>query len=102
MKFPLLNIVVSGGHTELILMKKIGSYKILGSTRDDAAGESFDKVAKMLGLGYPGGPVIARLAEQWNDQFPNSKFPLPRPMIGSKDYDFSFSGLNRRSLYAQR
>lgn len=112
-KFPVLNIIVSGGHTELILMKKIGSYEILGSTRDDAAGEAFDKFAKMLGLGYPGGPAIARLAEQWNDKFPNSKFqtnlkipnskfPLPRPMINSKDYDFSFSGLKTAVLYMLR
>ena len=107
-KFPMLNIVVSGGHTELILMKKIGSYEILGSTRDDAAGEAFDKFAKMLGLGYPGGPAIARLAEQWNYQFSNSNFQtnskthLPRPMIHSKDYDFSFSGLKTAALYALR
>lgn len=123
-KFPVLNIVVSGGHTELILMKKIGSYEILGATRDDAGGESFDKVAKMLGLGYPGGPAIARLAEQWNDQFSQlrqgfdgqaifnfqtksnhpaggqiSRFHLPRPMINSKNYDFSFSGLKTAVLY---
>src|SRR3972149_6301836 len=64
MKFPLLNIVVSGGHTELILMKKMGNYEILGSTRDDAAGEPFDKFAKMLGLGYPGGPIVSKLAKK--------------------------------------
>ena len=63
-KFPLLNIVVSGGHTELVLMKKMGSYEILGSTRDDAAGDAFDKFAKMLGLGYPGGPIVSKLAQK--------------------------------------
>ncbi len=94
-KFPLLNIVVSGGHTELILMKKIGDYKILGATRDDAAGEAFDKVAKMLGLAYPGGPVISKLAKQGNPQ----AYALPRPMIGSKNLDFSFSGLKTAVLY---
>src|SRR3989344_7080427 len=89
MKFPLLNIVVSGGHTELILMKKMGNYEMLGSTRDDAAGEAVDKFAKMLGLGYPGGPIISKLARQGDPTL----YPLPRPMIASKDYDFSFSGL---------
>jgi len=94
-KFPLLNIVVSGGHTELILMKKINNYEILGSTRDDAAGEAFDKFAKMLGLGYPGGPIVSKLAQK-GDQ---ALYPLPRPMIASKDYDFSFSGLKTAALY---
>jgi len=94
-KFPLLNIVVSGGHTELILMKKIGSYEILGSTRDDAAGEAFDKFAKMLGLGYPGGPIVSKLAQKGDATL----YPLPRPMIASKDYDFSFSGLKTAALY---
>ncbi|OGD34525.1 tRNA (adenosine(37)-N6)-threonylcarbamoyltransferase complex transferase subunit TsaD [Candidatus Azambacteria bacterium RIFCSPLOWO2_01_FULL_46_25] len=94
-KFPLLNIVVSGGHTELILMKRIGDYKILGATRDDAAGEAFDKVAKMLGLAYPGGPVISELAKEGNSE----AYALPRPMIGSKDSDFSFSGLKTAVLY---
>ncbi len=93
--FPVLNIVVSGGHTELILMKKIGQYEILGATRDDAAGEAFDKTAKMLGLGYPGGPIISKLAEQGDSR----AFGLPRPMIASKNYDFSFSGLKTAVFY---
>ena len=95
MKFPLLNIVVSGGHTELVLMKKMGSYEILGSTRDDAAGEAFDKFAKMLGLSYPGGPIVSKLAQKGDATL----YPLPRPMIASKDYDFSFSGLKTAALY---
>ena len=95
MKFPLLNIVVSGGHTELVLMRKVSEYEILGSTRDDAAGEAFDKFAKMLGLGYPGGPVISKLAQKGDPAL----YPLPRPMIASKNYDFSFSGLKTAALY---
>lgn len=94
-KFPVLNIIVSGGHTELILMKKIGSFEMLGSTRDDAAGEAFDKFAKMLGLGYPGGPIISKLAGKGN----SGAYLLPRPMIASDDYDFSFSGLKTAALY---
>lgn len=93
--FPLLNIVVSGGHTELVLMKKQGAYTILGSTRDDAAGEAFDKTAKLLGLGYPGGPVISKLAKGGNA----NRYTLPRPMIASGDFDFSFSGLKTAVLY---
>ena len=93
-KFPALSLVVSGGHTQLILMKAIGKYEILGETRDDAAGECFDKCAKILGLGYPGGPIIAKLANK-NKSFIN----LPRPMLNTKDYDFSFSGLKTAVLY---
>ncbi len=93
--FPVLNAVVSGGHTELILMKKIGHYEILGSTRDDAAGEAFDKVSKMLGFGYPGGPIISKLALHGN----TDAFKLPRPMIGSGNFDFSFSGLKTAVFY---
>jgi len=97
-ELPAIALVVSGGHTQLILMKKIGDYKILGETRDDAAGECFDKCAKILGLGYPGGPAIAKLASQ--HPTPNTKHPkLPRPMIATKDYDFSFSGLKTAVLY---
>ncbi len=96
-KFPAVALVVSGGHTQLILMEKIGRYKILGETRDDAAGECFDKCAKILGLGYPGGPVISKLAENVKTQA-----IFPRPMISTKDYDFSFSGLKTAVLYADR
>jgi len=99
--FPAIALIVSGGHTQLILMKKIGDYKLIGETRDDAAGECFDKTARILGLPYPGGPAIAQLAEQQKSQIPNPKFQikLPRPMINSKDYDFSFSGLKTAVLY---
>ena len=99
--FPAVCLVVSGGHTQLILMQGIGKYRILGETRDDAAGECFDKTARILGLGYPGGPAIAQQAAQWKSQIPNSKFQicLPRPMIYQKNYDFSFSGLKTAVLY---
>ncbi len=93
--FPALHIVVSGGHTELIYMKKMGSYRVIGETRDDAAGEAFDKVSNMLGLGYPGGPVISELA-RGGDPY---AFALPRPMMHSDNYDFSFSGLKTAVLY---
>jgi len=93
--FPALCLVVSGGHTQLILMKGHGKYKLLGETRDDAAGEAFDKVAKLLNLGYPGGPIISQKAKKGN---PNA-FDLPRPMINSNDFDFSFSGLKTAVLY---
>ena len=97
-KFPLLALIVSGGHTELVLMKKHFNYKILGETRDDAAGEAFDKVARMLKLGYPGGPEIAKLAEKGKPKSIN----FPRPMINSGDLDFSFSGLKTAVLYYLR
>jgi len=98
---PAICLVVSGGHTQLILMKNFGNYKILGETRDDAAGECFDKVARILGLPYPGGPAIAAQAAQWksNIQYPISNIQLPRPMIYQKNYDFSFSGLKTAVLY---
>jgi N6-L-threonylcarbamoyladenine synthase len=95
-QFPAVALVVSGGHTQIILVEKIGKYKILGETRDDAAGECFDKCAKILGLEYPGGPVIAKLAEKGEA----GKITLPRPMINTKDYDFSFSGLKTAVLYS--
>jgi N6-L-threonylcarbamoyladenine synthase len=97
--FPAVCLVVSGGHTQLILMNDFGKYKILGETRDDAAGECFDKCARILGLGYPGGPAIAAEAAKFRIQ--NSKFQirLPRPMINQKNFDFSFSGLKTAVLY---
>jgi N6-L-threonylcarbamoyladenine synthase len=139
--FPMLSLLVSGGHTELVFMKDWMKYKKIGSTRDDAAGEAFDKVARMLGLPYPGGPEISRLADikrskiagierkyvvpgslTQDDGPSTSKKPskvllcadgnnilseiptilLPRPMIYSKDYDFSFSGLKTAVLYLIR
>ncbi|MDD5172585.1 MAG: tRNA (adenosine(37)-N6)-threonylcarbamoyltransferase complex transferase subunit TsaD [Patescibacteria group bacterium] len=99
--FPAVSLIVSGGHTELGLIKKMGKYERIGQTRDDAAGECFDKVAKLLNLGYPGGPAIAEYARQWKSQISNTKFhiSLPRPMIKSNDFDFSFSGLKTAVLY---
>ena len=99
--FPAICLVVSGGHTQLILMKDYGKYKILGETRDDAAGECLDKIARILGLEYPGGPIIAKLAERFKKEKSKTKIniTLPRPMIFSKNYDFSFSGLKTAVLY---
>lgn len=96
--FPALVLIVSGGHTELVMMETHGKYKFIGGTRDDAAGEAFDKTARLLGLGYPGGPEIAACAEKF--QVPSSKFQiiLPRPMINDKSFDFSFSGLKTAVL----
>ncbi|MDO8523060.1 MAG: tRNA (adenosine(37)-N6)-threonylcarbamoyltransferase complex transferase subunit TsaD [bacterium] len=96
--FPLLTLIVSGGHTELVLVKKHLSYKILGETLDDAAGEAFDKVARMLGLPYPGGPEISKIAKKGNP----SAINFPRPIINSKDLNFSFSGLKTAVLYYLR
>ena len=125
--FPALALIVSGGHTELVLMKKHLDFKIIGSTRDDAAGEAFDKVAKMLGLPYPGGPAVSALAEKFckvsspspesspikgEEQKGNSPplvggvrgggIQFPRPMMNSNDFDFSFSGLKTSVLYYLR
>ena len=93
--FPSLVLIVSGGHTELVLMKGHGDYQLLGQTLDDAVGEAFDKVAKLLNLGYPGGPVIGQLAETGDE----TSYDFPRPMLNSKDYNFSFSGLKTAVLY---
>lgn len=87
--FPFLALLVSGGHTMLVDVGGVGRYRILGSTLDDAAGEAFDKTAKLLGLPYPGGPALAQLAEEGDE----SVYSLPRPMLGRAGYDFSFSGL---------
>ena len=93
-QFPILGLLVSGGHTQLVLVKDFGKYQLLGETLDDAAGEAFDKVAKMLDLGYPGGPIISELAKKGQP-----KYELPIPMKGSKDLNFSFSGLKTACLY---
>jgi len=99
-KLPALGLIVSGGHTELVLVKKIGSYKLIGSTRDDAVGEAFDKVAKMLGLSYPGGPAVSASAEKiTNDELRITNIKFPRPMLNSNDFDFSFSGIKTSVLY---
>lgn len=96
-QFPALVLVVSGGHTDLVLMKKHGQLKWVGGTRDDAAGEAFDKTARLLGLGYPGGPAISKQAGKYLDRSPKSVIRrlslFPRPMIHKDNFDFSFSGL---------
>ena len=93
--YPALALVASGGHTELILAKAEGKYRLLGATRDDAAGECFDKVAKLLGLPYPGGPQISKLAKTGNAE----AIKFPRPMLHDDSFDFSFAGLKTSALY---
>lgn len=100
--FPILSLLVSGGHTQLVLSKSLMKYKIIGETLDDAAGEAFDKVARMLDLPYPGGPEISKLAEQGRKEKTKYNFKLPRPMINTKNFDFSFSGLKTAVLYLIR
>jgi N6-L-threonylcarbamoyladenine synthase len=98
--FPAVGLVVSGGHTELVLLRNYGKITYLGGTRDDAAGECFDKTARILGLGYPGGPAIAATAAQFPISNSNYQFPikLPRPMLNQDNFDFSFSGLKTAVL----
>jgi N6-L-threonylcarbamoyladenine synthase len=92
--FPFVALLVSGGHTQLVSVKGIGQYELLGESLDDAAGEAFDKAAKMLGLDYPGGPLIAKLAQQGNRE----RYRFPRPMTDRPGLDFSFSGLKTFTL----
>lgn len=99
LKFPAIALLVSGGHTELVLVKKGFKYKMIGETRDDAVGEAYDKVARMLNLPYPGGPFVAKLANESRKKGEKPNFKLPRPMIHSDNYDFSFSGLKTSVLY---
>lgn len=101
-EFPAVCLVVSGGHTEIVVMKDPWHMKKVGQTIDDAAGEAFDKVAKLLDLGYPGGPMISAYAEKFYDNFPYPEIKLPRPMIKSPNFDFSFSGLKTAVLYASQ
>ena len=96
--FPFIALLVSGGHTQLMAVVGVGKYKLLGETVDDAAGEAFDKTASLLGLSYPGGPALSKLAEKGNI----ARFKLPRPMIASGDLDFSFSGLKTAALTLKR
>jgi N6-L-threonylcarbamoyladenine synthase len=96
---PLLSLLISGGHTELVLSNEPGVYELLGATRDDAVGEAFDKVARMLGLPYPGGPEVSKLAEQARSSGRTNPVTLPRPMIHDPHLDFSFSGLKTAVLY---
>jgi N6-L-threonylcarbamoyladenine synthase len=100
-KLPAIALLISGGHTQLVLVKDHLKYEIVGNTKDDAIGEAFDKVARILGLPYPGGPQISKLAEKERTEFPNKvpPFPLPRPMIHSHDLNFSFSGIKTAVLY---
>jgi N6-L-threonylcarbamoyladenine synthase len=93
-QFPFVALLVSGGHTQLMRVEGVGRYLLLGETQDDAAGEAFDKTAKLLGLGYPGGPALSQLAESGAP----GRYRLPRPMIGSGDLEFSFSGLKTAVL----
>jgi N6-L-threonylcarbamoyladenine synthase len=109
-KFPALALLISGGHTALVLITKLGKYEIIGETKDDAVGEAFDKTARILGLPYPGGKEISRLAEQARARkkasnsisslTKSNSLKLPRPMLHSGDYNFSFSGLKTAVLYA--
>jgi N6-L-threonylcarbamoyladenine synthase len=96
--FPFVALLVSGGHTQIMRVDGVGRYQLLGETLDDAAGEAFDKSAKLMGLGYPGGPALSRLAEQGDA----TAFDLPRPMLHSGDLDFSFSGLKTAVLTRMR
>ena len=100
--FPAVALLISGGHTELVVMKEWSSYERIGETRDDAVGEAFDKVARMLGLTYPGGPEIGKLAAEARETNITSFVQLPRPMLDSPDFDFSFSGLKTAVRYAVR
>ncbi|MBL8352531.1 MAG: tRNA (adenosine(37)-N6)-threonylcarbamoyltransferase complex transferase subunit TsaD [Burkholderiaceae bacterium] len=97
-EFPFVALLVSGGHTQLMRVDGVGRYTLLGETIDDAAGEAFDKSAKLIGLGYPGGPALARLAALGRDD----AYPLPRPLLHSGDLDFSFAGLKTAVMTQHR
>lgn len=98
-EFPALGLLVSGGHTELVLSKNWMEYTLLGSTKDDAVGEAFDKVARMLNLPYPGGPEISKMASRFNELKHSLGIKLPEGMKGSGDLNFSYSGLKTAVLY---
>jgi N6-L-threonylcarbamoyladenine synthase len=95
---PFLSLIVSGGHTEIVFVRSFGEYELLGETKDDAVGEAYDKVAKLLGLGYPGGPVVDRLAREGDPD----AFPLPVPLEHADEIGFSFSGLKTAVLWVLR
>ena len=95
-QFPFIALLVSGGHTQIMCVTQVGAYELMGESLDDAAGEAFDKTAQLLGLGYPGGPALAQLAETGTP----GRFKLPRPMLNSGDFSFSFSGLKTAVLTA--
>jgi len=94
LKFPALGFLISGGHTQLVLIEGLGKYKLLGETLDDAAGEAYDKVARMLKLGYPGGPILSEMAKKGEPIY-----DLPEPMKHRRDLNFSFSGLKTAVMY---
>lgn len=98
-QLPLLALLISGGHTEIVAAKEWRAYELVGQTRDDAVGEAFDKVARMMGLPYPGGPEISKLAEKDREDNRTNPYKLPRPMLDTNDCDFSFSGLKTAVLY---
>ncbi|MFA6268566.1 MAG: tRNA (adenosine(37)-N6)-threonylcarbamoyltransferase complex transferase subunit TsaD [archaeon] len=98
LNFPFISMIISGGHTELVLVSDFGKYELIGQTLDDAAGEAFDKVARLLKLGYPGGPLISKVAETGD----RNKYLLPKPMLKSADFNFSFSGVKTACLVALR
>jgi N6-L-threonylcarbamoyladenine synthase len=97
--FPVLALIVSGGHTQLVLMRNHLQYEVIGQTLDDAVGEAFDKVARILGIGYPGGPIVSTLADEYQISKDTYHITFPRPMINKKNFDFSFSGLKTAVLY---
>jgi len=103
-KFPAICLVVSGGHTEIVLLTDYWNYKKIGQTIDDAVGEAFDKVAKLLDLGYPGGPIVSAEASKFiaDNKKSTQQLKLPRPMLNTKDFNFSFSGLKTAVLYATK
>lgn len=100
LELPAIALLVSGGHTELVLVESFDKFRIIGRTRDDAVGEAFDKVARLLDLPYPGGPKISELANRSRARSKEGTFTFPRPMMKTSDYDFSYSGLKTSVLYA--
>jgi N6-L-threonylcarbamoyladenine synthase len=98
-ELPILALLISGGHTELLAMKEWLSYELVGQTLDDAVGEAYDKVARMMGLPYPGGPEVSILAEKDREDSATNPFTLPRPMLGDDTCNFSFSGLKTAVMY---
>ena len=102
LEFPAIALLVSGGHTELVLVEDFDKFRIIGRTRDDAVGEAFDKVARLLDLPYPGGPKISELADRARERNTKGVFNFPRPMMKTNDFDFSYSGLKTSVLYAMQ
>ena len=101
-QFPVISLIVSGGHTQIMLMREHCTYELIGETVDDAVGEAFDKTARLLGMPYPGGPEISRSAYDYDATSNQFRIELPRPMLHSGDYNFSFSGIKTAVLYKVR